>query len=170
MFQEEDFDRVLPVARYANKEHAIHGTLLHDTMLEKYEVYSPKGFVTPTEASSSGEDPLDLLVLMAKVDFGTHLNGHGGLVHGGIQSLMFDDVMGWGCDRVLPKEKIPVTANLSINFKAPLYASTKVYIQVILEKWEGRKLFWKARMVDAADETKLYAEATTLYIILKDKK
>eukprot|EP00533_Pseudo-nitzschia_delicatissima_P009133 CAMPEP_0116084930 /NCGR_PEP_ID=MMETSP0327-20121206/4058_1 /TAXON_ID=44447 /ORGANISM="Pseudo-nitzschia delicatissima, Strain B596" /LENGTH=167 /DNA_ID=CAMNT_0003575895 /DNA_START=162 /DNA_END=665 /DNA_ORIENTATION=+ len=167
MWKEDDYDRILPVARYANKEHAIHGALLQDTMLEKYEVYQPKGFVAP---SGAAEEPINLLVLLAKVDFGTHLNGHGGYVHGGIMSLMFDDVMGWGCDRVLPKDKTPVTANLSINFRKPLLASSKVHIQVILEKWEGRKLFWKARMVDANDDDVLYAEATTLYIILKDKK
>ena len=86
-------------------------------------------------------------------------------------SLMFDDIMGWGCDRVLPENKTPVTANLNVDFRRPVPAGTKVRIQVVLERWEGRKLFWKARMLDAenTEEEILYAEATSLYIVLKDK-
>lgn len=164
---EENFDRVLPADRYSNKEHAIHGALLRDSMLEAYEVYQPKDFVAP---SANGEE-INLPVLFAKVNFGTHLNGHGGHVHGGITSLIFDDVMGWGCDRVLPEKNVPVTANLNVDFRRPVLAGTKVHIEVVLERWEGRKLFWKARMlgVENTEEEVLYAEATSLYIVLKDE-
>ena len=136
-------------------------------MLEAYDVYKPKDFVAPL---ADGEE-INLLVMVAKVNFGTKLNGHGGVVHGGIMSLMFDDSMGWGCDLVLPEGKTPVTANLNVDFRKPCLEGTKVLVQVILERWEGRKLFWKARMVDAdsTGEEILYAEATSLYIVLKDK-
>jgi acyl-coenzyme A thioesterase PaaI-like protein len=168
MWNEDSFERVLPVARYANEKHVIHGTLKGDTMLQAYEVYKPKDRAVPIDDGSE----LNILVLVAKVDFGSHLNGHGGLVHGGIMGLMFDDLTGWGCDQILPVTKIPVTANLSVNYRAPCKAGSKVRIEAILEKWDGRKLFWKARMVGDNDESNeiVYAEATALYIILKDKK
>ena len=167
MWKIEDFERVMPKARYSDKAHAIQGTLMHDTMIEAYEVYQHKNLVIP---SADGLE-INLPVILAKVNFGTHLNGHGGFVHGGIMSLMFDDIMGWGCDRVLPENKTPVTANLNVDFRRPVPAGTKVRIQVVLERWEGRKLFWKARMLDArnTEEEILYAEATSLYIVLKDK-
>jgi acyl-coenzyme A thioesterase PaaI-like protein len=117
-------------------------------------------------------------VVVARVALGTHLNGHGGLVHGGILGLVFDDAMGWGCDRVLDKtSNIPVTANLSVDFRRPVPEGTTVRIEVILERWEGRKLFWKARMLrddnddkGSGEEEVLYAEATSLYIVLRDQK
>lgn len=166
MWNIENFKRITPVARYEDKEHAIQGALLHDTMIEAFEVYQPKNFVIP---SADGLE-INLPVILAKVNFGTHLNGHGGFVHGGIMSLIFDDIMGWGCDQVLPENKTPVTANLNVDFRRPVPASTKVRLEVVLERWEGRKLFWKARMLDAENtkEDILYAEATSLYIVLKD--
>lgn len=167
----DDFELQVPKPRYMNKTHAIQGSLWGDSMIRAYDIYKPKDLVIP---SNDGTE-INRLVLVAKVDFGTHLNGHGGVVHGGILSLMFDDAMGWGCDVVLPKTKTPVTANLNVNFRKPCLEDTQVELHVILERWERRKLFWKARMVDAQareedGEQVLYAEATSLYIVLKDDK
>ena len=168
------FELVEPSDRYSSKKHAIQGTLAGESLIESYNVYrhiTKTAKQTPIVNDGSASNAL---VLVAKVDFGTHLNGHGGVVHGGILGLMFDDVMGWGCDEVLPDSKTPVTANLSIDFRRPVLEGTKVKIEVVLERWEGRKLFWKARMLGAEEtneqgEEILYAEATSLYIVLKDK-
>jgi acyl-coenzyme A thioesterase PaaI-like protein len=169
------FELVEPDDRYASKKHAIQGTLAGESLIETYNVYRPTNTNTNQIPIANDGSDFNRLVLVAKVHFGSHLNGHGGVVHGGILGLMFDDVMGWGCDEVLPDSKIPVTANLSIDFRRPVLEGTKVKIEVVLERWEGRKLFWKARMLGAEEKNEqgeevLYAEATSLYIVLKDKQ
>jgi len=164
------FEPVTTPDRYAAPQHAIFGTLAGDSRIEAYEVYRPTR-TTPL-ADEKLEANTNLLVLVATVSFGTHLNGHGGVVHGGILSLLFDDIMGWGCNEVLSPSKVPVTANLNVDFRRPVSEGTRVRIEVVLERKEGRKLFWKARMLGALDENGeevLYAEATSLYIVLKDK-
>ena len=165
---DDSFERVEVQDRYNSPKHAIHGALAGEKMIGAYDVYRPKNRAAP-RADGTEEN---LLVLTARVDFGTHVNGHGGVVHGGIQGMMFDDIMGWGCDELLPAGKIPVTANLNVNYRAAVKEGSKVRLEAYLEKWEGRKLFWKARMLAAENgdngEEVLYAEATSLYIVLKD--
>jgi len=190
------------------KEHAIFGTLWGDTMIENYQIYRPKkdvaGTTTATTTATTttpGTTVKDenrpstaehqALVLVAYVKFGSNLNGHSGVVHGGIQSLMFDDIMGFACGEVMMQQQqqsqqnknkqqatapttatnqIPVTANLSVDFRKPVLEGVKVRLEVNLEHREGRKLYWKARMFGNADDGKdkdvLYAEATSLYILI----
>ena len=78
---------------------ALHGTLSGDGMIEAYEVYQKKG-----------QNELSVLI-----QFGERLNGHPGIVHGGITSLALDNSFGW----MFMLSKIPpaFTANLNINFR-----------------------------------------------------
>ena len=159
-------------------EHAIFGTLNGDTLIESYEVFKPtktasKGRqlqqTTTTTTTNDDNDNGDDNVLIAYVKFGSHLNGHTGVVHGGILSLMFDDIMGFGYEalrRDVDDIPMAVTANLNVDFRKPVLEGTRVRMDVQLERREGRKLFWKARMIDSLDPTILYAEATSLYIII----
>lgn len=136
--------------RTTEDNHAIFDLLLGNKMIETYEVYKrPVGSI-------------DENVVTAHVAFGEHLDGHPGIVHGGILSLMFDDLMGFGFYSL----GIPMafTANLNVDYRAPVPAGTRVRIDAQLESREGRKLFWKAQMT-SLDQKILYAEATSLYII-----
>jgi len=190
------FEKVTEQAdRYTNEKHAIMGTLLDDSMIAAYEIYRP---TNPSIHPVADGSESNLLVLVATVKFGTHVNGHGGLVHGGILGLMFDDAMGCGSYEVLlasansesnsnsnansnsnskwkTNPPICVTANLNIDFRRPVPEGTAVRIEVVLERWEGRKFFLTAKMLGVEPEPKpgeedvLYAEATSLYILLKDK-
>lgn len=84
------------------------------------------------------------------------------MVHGGILSLILDDFLGFGFKALgVP---MAVTANLNVDFRAPVFAGTEARIQAQLEHREGRKLYWKVQMMSMDDET-LYAECTSLYII-----
>ncbi|VEU40399.1 unnamed protein product [Pseudo-nitzschia multistriata] len=123
-------------------------------------------------AKSKSTTDHEELVVEADVRFGTRLNGHTGIVHGGILSLVFDDLMGFACDEMrgsgVPRG-MPVTANLSVDFRAPVPEGTAVKVEIFLERREGRKLFWKAYMLgdnDDDDDEILYAEATSLYILV----
>jgi hypothetical protein len=78
---------------------AFHGTLQGENLIEKYEVYA------------NVEDG-DIICL---VKFGRSLNGHTGIVHGGITAITFDNSFGW----LFLANKTPpaFTANLSINYR-----------------------------------------------------
>jgi len=176
VLDQELFEKVKTPDKNSAKGHAIFDTLAGNTLIESYEIYRPKTTTTTPPAESENENENDdksqsRLVLVATVDFGNNLNGHGGIVHGGIQSLMFDDVFGWGCNEVIDSSKVYVTANLSVNFRKPVMEGSNIKIEIYLEKQEGRKYFWKAKMLgnDGSGEEVLCADATSLYILLKDK-
>ncbi|CAJ1930615.1 unnamed protein product [Cylindrotheca closterium] len=136
--------------RTPEDKHAIFDLLLGNNMIEKYEVYK-----RPTGSTDDN-------VVIAHIAFGEHLDGHTGIVHGGILSLMFDDLLGFGFYSL----GIPMafTANLNVDYRSPVPAGTRVRVVAQLESREGRKLFWKAQMT-SLDQQVLYAEASSLYII-----
>lgn len=140
--------------RTPEDKHAIFDLLLGKKMIEKYEVYK-----RPT-GSTDGN------VVIAHIEFGEHLDGHPGIVHGGILSLMFDDLLGFGFYSL----GIPVafTANLNVDYRTPVPAGTRVRVVAQLESREGRKLFWKAQM-RSLDQKILYAEASSLYVIPRNQ-
>ncbi|KAJ3031806.1 UNVERIFIED_CONTAM: hypothetical protein HDU68_012312 [Siphonaria sp. JEL0065] len=126
----------------------------------------------------------DILVTIAR--FGDSMCGHNGLVHGGLISAFFDDQFGI-LFSIAQKGESGVTANLSVNFRAPMPAPLNVAYVLWIEKVEGRKVFLKgeARSVPikesadvVLDETATvgerylpgsikFAEATALFIKVK---
>jgi hypothetical protein len=79
---------------------AFHGTLQGDNMIEKYEVYA-------------NPDKGDIICL---IKYGRSLNGHAGIMHGGITALTFDNSFGW----LFLANKTPpaFTANISVNYRS----------------------------------------------------
>jgi acyl-CoA thioesterase FadM len=59
-----------------------------------------------------------------------------------------------------------VTANLNVNYRAPLPAGSDVVIRVRHEKTDGRKIFYSARM-ESHDGSVLYSESTALFITVQ---
>ena len=132
--------------------HAIFDSLLGEGLIESYNV-----FRRPDESYENA--------IQAFIKFGDRVDGHPGIVHGGILSLLFDDALGFAY--VALGVSMAFTANLTIDYRAPVPAGTSVKISVKLEQREGRKLFFKAKMT-SLDETLLYAEASSLYIIPRE--
>lgn len=140
----------MPLPARGAETHAIFGSLAGRGKIEAYEVYRRPSF-------SSQE------VVVARVVFGDAVDGHPGVVHGGILSLVFDDLLGFGYE-ALGDVAMAVTANLTVDYRAPVPAGTTVRVAATLERREGRKLYWKASMTSTDGEI-LYAEASSLYII-----
>ena len=88
------------------EKNAIHGTLSGYSMITRYNVYQRK------------EETKDLVCL---VEIGDRLCGHPEIVHGGIISAIFDNTFGWLY--ITNKLKSAFTANLTINFRKPIYAN-----------------------------------------------
>ena len=148
---DKDYEMMVIPERGFSYGHAIFGVLLGDKMIEKYDIYK-----RPADLSNADD------VIVAHAKFGDKVNGHAGVVHGGILSLVFDDFLGFGFEALGVKKA--VTANLNIDFRAPVYSGTEVLLKAQLENREGRKLYWRAQ-ITSMDGEKLYAECTSLYII-----
>jgi len=97
---------------------------------------------------------------------GEDLCGHPGLVHGGLLATMLDEGLARCCFAALPN-KIGMTANLNINYRAPAQAGKYVVLRAKTTKVEGRKAWVEGRietLVGEGEEPTILAEATALFI------
>ena len=138
--------------RAKESSHVIFGLLLAKDQLEKYDIYKVVG---DTEE-----------VIVARVSLGKNLDGHTGIVHGGILALLMDDLMGVAFHVM----GIPMafTANLNIDYRMPVMANSQMVVRIKCKQREGRKLYFVAQMT-SPDNSVLYVEATSLYIIPKEQ-
>lgn len=141
-------------SRAIEVSHIIFGQLLKEGCIERYAVYK--------RINKIGNESPEIIV--SDIHLGNNLDGHEGVVHGGILAMLFDDSMGMafgvmGID-------MAYTANLNVDYRVPVLANSRVLIRVRLSKHEGRKLYFSAQMT-SLDGSILYAESTTLYIIPK---
>jgi hypothetical protein len=104
---DRSYERIDSLLESAHPEwksnNAFHGTLQGDNMIEKYEVYA-------------NFEKKDIICL---IKYGRSLNGHTGIVHGGITALTFDNSFGW----LFLANKTPpaFTANISVNYRSENY-------------------------------------------------
>jgi len=62
-----------------------------------------------------------------------------------------------------------VTANLDVNFRAPLPADSDFVIRVCHDNTEGRKIYLSARL-ESPDGKILYSEATALFLTIDNNE
>lgn len=141
--------------------HIIFGTLLQqdndddnsaNNLIERYDVYR-----------SIIDETTPVRRVRGIVQLGGNLNGHPGVVHGGVLALLIDDVLGFGFAAI--GVSMAMTANLNLNYLAPVPANTQIIIDAHLDRQEGRKLYWTVLVTDATDPSRIYCNATSLYII-----
>jgi adenylylsulfate kinase len=97
---------------------------------------------------------------------GTDLCGHPGIVHGGLLATLLDEGLARCCFAALPN-KIGMTANLNINYRAPAPASAFVVLRAKTTKVEGRKAWVEGRLetlVGEGEKPVVLAEASALFI------
>lgn len=188
---------------YDRDSHAVFGVLCGTGLIERFKIYRHKKILPSfadneeknvaksqfrTEDDVAAEKSVKLKssvftqeLTVVDIKLGRRLNGHGGIVHGGIISLLFDEAMGWACECLRlnlvennaryeeqhTKSTI-VTANLNINFRAPLYEDSKAVVRVFHKCTEGRKISLLARL-ESHDGKTIYAEAESLFIIVHQK-
>ncbi len=172
-----------------NQSHAVFGALMKKGLIERCDMYK----TVPIEKNDKQLDSLSIEnnninkrnndapknqeILLADIRIGKDLNGHDGIVHGGIISLLFDESFGWSFEAMPTnnvghgandddENSIVVTANLNVNYRKPLPAETNVVIRVYHEETKGRKVYLSARM-ENFDGSIVYSDATVLFIKLK---
>jgi len=162
--------RHIPMPPEFRKNHAIHDNLVGERGIKKISYYVSPSFPlhttsTPEELASKADDNKGKEIIVADLEFGNSVNGHRGIVHGGISSLIFDDVFGFAyfiaCGGLMR-----FTANLNVNYRSPLPQNTKAVIRVKLVEIERRKVKMEGQLTSIDGKT-VYAEATALYIIAR---
>lgn len=102
--------------------------------------------------------------VLAFYHLGRKLAGHHGIVHGGLSATLLDECMYKAC---LPRPdllgKIAVTANLNINYKAPIWVETTILLRAETTKVEGRKTWVRATIEDVGNG-QVYVVADALFI------
>ncbi|KAL7456292.1 hypothetical protein ACHAWC_010781 [Mediolabrus comicus] len=145
--------------------HAVFGPLHGPGLIERFDIYK---HVSNNHSKDTQQDKNELVVVAIKL--GTRLNGHGGVVHGGIISLLLDSSMGFASVGLLEDSKeIAVTANLTIDFRAPLNEGSEAVIRVYLDRIEGRKIFFSA-VLENKDGSVVYAHARSLFLKIDKSK
>jgi acyl-coenzyme A thioesterase PaaI-like protein len=97
---------------------------------------------------------------------GSDVCGHPGIVHGGLLATILDEGLANCCFPALPN-KVAVTANLNIDYRAPAMANNYVALRAETVKVEGRKAWVEGRIetlpADGKDPVVL-VEAKALFI------
>jgi len=168
------YEKVPLPDRTEQSSHVIFGQLLKPGLIDRYEVYRRVNATTNgdnidgTATLTRNDEQIITLdeIVVGVLHFGQNLNGHEGIVHGGVVSLLFDDAMGFAYEAM--GIKMAFTANLVLNFRKPVPAGCNALLRVYHSKQpnEGnsRKLYFEAQLTSLDGQT-LYAEGTSLYII-----
>ncbi|KAF8600067.1 Thioesterase/thiol ester dehydrase-isomerase [Ceratobasidium sp. AG-I] len=96
------------------------------------------------------------------VHVGRSLCGHDGIVHGGLLATLLDESLARNALLNLPA-KVGVTANLSVNYRAPARADQFIYIQTRLDKLEGRKATVSGT-IRSLESNEVLTEANALFV------
>ncbi|KAH8662921.1 Adenylylsulfate kinase-domain-containing protein [Tricladium varicosporioides] len=97
---------------------------------------------------------------------GSDLCGHPGLVHGGMLATLLDEGLARCCFAALPN-KVGMTANLNINYRAPAPAGAFVVLRAKTTKVEGRKAWVEGHietLVGEGEKPVILVEASALFI------
>jgi 3'-phosphoadenosine 5'-phosphosulfate synthase len=97
---------------------------------------------------------------------GVDLCGHPGIVHGGMLATILDEGLARCCFAALPN-KVGMTANLNINYRAPAPAGSFVVLRAKTTKVEGRKAWVEGHietLVAEGEQPVVLVEATALFI------
>jgi acyl-coenzyme A thioesterase PaaI-like protein len=103
---------------------------------------------------------------------GEDLCGHPGIVHGGLLATLLDEGLARCCFPALPN-KIAMTANLTVNYRAPSPAGNYFVLRAKTVKVEGRKAWVEGHIESLPEEGKepvILVEASALMIEPKQAK
>ncbi|KDR70026.1 hypothetical protein GALMADRAFT_255394 [Galerina marginata CBS 339.88] len=90
---------------------------------------------------------------------GRGLCGHDGIIHGGLLATLLDETLARTAISNLP-EKVGVTAQLTLNYRAPTMADQFVVIKTHIGEVKGRKATVSGRVEDLQGKVLVEASAT----------
>ena len=173
-------------------------------MVERFDIYrriTKKDSRSSSSSSHSSDDDDDHQqqqqqqqqqeIIAVDIKIGNKLNGHDGIVHGGVISLLFDEAIGCACECVRRaiatqcqdhRAELPaVTAYLNVDYHSPLVAESEAVLRVYHDSDESkiigrRKMNFMAKLEssntnnnnsNSNERSIIYAEARSLFILMK---
>ncbi|ELU42374.1 4HBT domain-containing protein [Rhizoctonia solani AG-1 IA] len=104
---------------------------------------------------------------IAIIHVGRSLCGHDGIIHGGLLATLLDETLarnvGISSALLNLPAKVGVTANLSVNYRAPARADQFIVIHTHLDKVNGRKATVSGT-VTSLETKEVLTEATALFV------
>ena len=88
--------------------------------------------------------------------------GFGSILHGGIQSGLFDEIMGWTTHHMT--RQMDVTASLQVQFIRPVYVEQKIEVRCRIESRNGDKIHLAAEINDQRGQ--ICTKATGTYFLV----
>ncbi len=96
----------------------------------------------------------------------THYIGFGRILHGGIQSGLFDEIMGWATLHF--KKQVGVTSKLNVEFVKPLYVDQEIEVRCRIASTEGPRVNLCAEITNSDGHA--CSKATGTYILMDRTK
>jgi acyl-coenzyme A thioesterase PaaI-like protein len=168
---------------YLEKEWLKDLTFINEYLLKKDNSRSSSS--NSTSSSNDQQQQQQQEIIAVDIKIGNKLNGHEGIVHGGIISLLFDEAIGCACECLrLSQDNLvllpAMTAYLNIDYHSPLPAGTDVILRVYhnsndIDNIGRRKMNFVAKLERNNDRNNnsddkrriVYAEARSLFILMK---
>ena len=92
--------------------------------------------------------------------------GLGKVLHGGIQSGLFDEIMGWTA--LHRTNEIGVTSNIEIRFLKPLFVEQEIEVRCRVDSRDGAKINLAAEIKNSAGD--VCTKATGTYVLMSREK
>jgi acyl-coenzyme A thioesterase PaaI-like protein len=130
------------------KDHLLHDTLNGEDKISDMKIYRDV---------KSNE-------VIVTCSMGQGVSGHPNIVHGGATAALLDNSFGYAFFATNVGNGF--TANLNIDYRAPIMVGSKIILTTRASKVEGRKVYLTAeiRSRNEDDYDKLYVEAKCLFI------
>jgi len=125
---------------------------------------SARAFSTPSSPTpTTGSIPIPGPEIRAVFHLGSRVCGHAGIVHGGCTAALMDEVA--GAATFCAAGGGHFTANLNINYLAPIRSGQYVLVRAQAVKQERRKLWINISVEDGRGQ--VFARATALFVKAK---
>jgi thioesterase superfamily protein 4 len=99
---------------------------------------------------------------------GPGLNGHPNILHGGMTSLLFDEVLGHAVGYHKDHGYHTFTATLTVDYKKPVPTPQTVLFRTVLEPHSSGRKSWVTGTLEDGEGT-IYANGKALFISVKSK-
>ena len=88
--------------------------------------------------------------------------GFGKILHGGIQSGLFDEIMGWTTLHLT--QEVAVTSTITVKFLKPLHVEQLIEVRCRIHSRDGAKVNLEAEIKDS--QGNICTKATGTYVIM----
>jgi uncharacterized protein (TIGR00369 family) len=93
----------------------------------------------------------------------TLYKGFGQILHGGIQTGLFDEIMGWATLHLT--RKVGVTSRLEVDFLKPLFVEQEIEARCRIESLNGKKVSLAAEIRNQDGE--VCSKASGIYVLME---